>query len=145
MQSDAWLIIVIGASGVLAILLVGLVIRGIRPATPTERVGPSRLRGLTRSDRDTPAAPTSSRAWAFRSFGPWHRHRSLEQNLHRAFARIDSVDPTATQRRIGRALAETGLLTEAPDEPPNAPPGERARSTWPFGPLRSRQPDKDDE
>jgi hypothetical protein len=148
-QSDAWLIIVIGASGVVAIVLVGLVIRSIRPVTPAVESGPSRLRSLGRRDPGPSSGQasgrTSGRAWSFRSFGPWHHQRSVEQNLHRAFARIDSVDPTATQRRIGSALAEIGLANEAQDDAPDAPDPERPRNTWPFGQSRTRQPDKDDE
>jgi hypothetical protein len=146
-EGDAWLTIVVGASGIIAIVLIGLVVRVIRPARSTVSLTRTSRRAGRDPDRsaESGASPwsraTPSRAWSFRSFGPWHRHRSVEGNLQRAFARIDAVDPYELPRRIGSALTEAGLLSEAPEEPP-AP---RPRNPWPFGQERDRQHGKDDE
>jgi hypothetical protein len=134
-EGDAWLTIVVGASGIIAIVLIGLVVRVIRPARSTV--------SLTRTSRRAGRDPDGS---AESGGSPWSRatpgrHRSVEGNLERAFARIDAVDPYELPRRIGSALTEAGLLSEAPEEPP-AP---RPRNPWPFGQERDRQHGKDDE
>jgi hypothetical protein len=129
---NAWLTIVIGFSGAVAILAVALVTRALRPTrAPADSTG----RSMVHDDepRGAGVAPIPHRGWALRSFGPWHRRRSVETNLQRAFARIDAVDPYAMPRRIGSALAETGLWSETEASRPTPPAREpRFTSGWPF-------------
>lgn len=138
MPENAWLTIVIGVSGVVAIVAVGLITRLLRPPKPqpaypggagSEETGGSR--------RSSGPARVSRRAWAMRSFGPWYHRRSVAANLERAFSRIDAVDPYLLPRRIGEALSETGLWsaqTAAP-ESSHRRTGLRPTGGWPFGPT----------
>jgi hypothetical protein len=150
---DAWLSIVIGASGVIAIILIAVVVRSIRPGPGPGATGGSGGSGSTSSFTRNPRrtgldlGPTtvhrraSARGWEFRSFGPWHQHRSVEHRMQRAFERVDAIDPYAMPRRIGNALAETGLLSEGSDEPAR----QQSPTSWPFGQARGRQQRKDEE
>ena len=83
----------------------------------------------TAGTRAAPGGP-SSEALA-RGFGYLHvssrssvRRGGVHERLARAFERIDAVDPHATPRRIGEALAQGGLA-----DPPSPPPPPPKRTT----------------
>jgi hypothetical protein len=114
---NAWLAGVVGLAGVVAIILTALVIMSVRPsrARTTDRTRP----GSSRAPDATPGAAGRARL-RLGAIGRPRRHRSVEGNFERAFARIDAVDPYAVQRRIGEALADAGLVSSASvfDDPP---------------------------
>jgi len=131
--TDAWLTIVVGFSGVVAIVVMMGVAGSARarraesPSVPGSRSPSSLLVFQTRSRRNQ----------RLLSFRPRGSRRSVADNLHRAFRRIDGVDPYAMQRRIGEALSDVNLLAARP--PGHGPSGDRARhrgDTWPWGQVR---------
>jgi hypothetical protein len=135
---NAWLAIVIGISGVVAIVGIGLVSRMLRPA---------RSRRAASSERDTTSASAERRpgsggrsGFALAAFGRPRHQRSVVGNFERAYRRIDSVDPYAVQRRIGEALADSGLVSAGPAAPQPA----RRVDTWPFGKTHDRQPGEEE-
>lgn len=136
MSEDAWLTITIGSAAVLAIACVGYVLYALRGT----RAGSAAGTPPASSYRTTPLTGHRRRGslrWTSRPRSG--EHRSVEDNLARAFERIDAVDPFVAQRRIGQALAEVGLVSSPSvfDEPPppagaDVPPrGEAGRtSRW---------------
>jgi hypothetical protein len=125
---NALLTIVIGFSGVVAIIGIGLVARIVRPARSRRPATPPP------HPTSVPAATESAgrSGFALAAFGRTRTQRSVVGNFERAYRRIDAVDPYAGARRIGEALAESGLVAAAPSE--REP--ERPVDTWPFGKAR---------
>lgn len=137
MPENAWLTIVIGFSGVVAIIGIGLVARMVRPARSRGTATPGR-----RSTSTSPARESGGRSgFALAAFGRTRTQRSVVGNFERAYRRIDAVDPYAGARRIGEALAESGLVAAAPSE---APP-ERPVDTWPFGKAQDGRSGEDEK
>ncbi len=140
MNSDAWLTGVVGVSGVVLIGLVLVVLRTLSQARPARS-----------GDPRSPAPSPSSAAHAARGMGYLfgvlntpRRQRSVEDNLQRAFARIDAVDPHLAERRIGMALADLGLTGTGTQAGADRP----ARPTWPYdnqGEPRTRRGDPHSE
>jgi hypothetical protein len=129
-NSDGWLTGVVGVSGVVLIGLVLVVLRTLSQSRPP------RPGSATRS----PSSPPSSAAHAARGMGYLfgvvntpRRQRSVEDNLQRAFARIDAVDPHLAERRIGMALADLGSSGDGT-------PADVAGPTWPTW-QHDREPD----
>jgi hypothetical protein len=129
---SALVTIVIGISGVVAIVGVGLVIRTLRPAR--SRQSPDHPHG------SSPAVADGTRrvGWAAVPFR--RRRRSVVGNVQRALDRIDAIDPYATQRRIGEALTDAGLAAPGPSERSAG----RSGHTWPFGLVSGQRAEKDD-
>jgi len=141
-NNDVWLAGVVGVAG---LVLIAMVVVVLRVVNQSRRSRP----GSGETDGSEPLTPV---AYAARGLGHMfgavnapHRVRSVEDNLQRAFARIDTIDPYAGQRRIGMALTDVGLLDGAPDASeapaaPEAPAEDRPRTPWPFD---SRPPERD--
>ena len=112
MDNEAGLIVLIGLTGAVLAFFVVLLRHTVRSR------GRSTRRGMERDAADE-SAPASRPPSAFTSSGLGHlfgglghRHRSssVGARLERAYARIDAVDPYAGARRIGAALAGSGLV-----------------------------------
>ncbi|HYP43599.1 MAG TPA: hypothetical protein VEQ66_00185 [Propionibacteriaceae bacterium] len=124
MNSDAWLTGVVGVSGVVLIGLVLVVLRTLGQSRPA-RPGSS----PSRSPRSTSVNHVArGMGYLFGAMNTPRRQRSVEDNLQRAFARIDAIDPHVAQRRIGMALADFGPVGADPPPETDRP----ARSTWPY-------------
>jgi hypothetical protein len=125
--------IVIGISGVVAIVGVGLVVSTLRPV-------PSRRPLTDHPHGSSPAASASDRVSGWSVIPFRRRRRSVAGNLQRAIDRIEAVDPYATQRRIGEALTDAGLTSAAPADTERRRPGH----TWPFGLVSGQRGGKGD-
>jgi hypothetical protein len=123
----AWVMVVL-ASVLIVVALVVFVAPFSRGAGPSAAA----------RTRATPGGP-SSEALA-RGFSYLHvssrssvRRGGVHERLARAFERIDAVDPHATPRRIGEALAQA-VLADPPSPPP--PPPKRTTAAEPPRDLR---------
>ena len=138
MNSDAWLTGVVGVSGVVLIGLVLVVLRTLsqaRPAAPSSSRSPS-------STPSSAAHAARGMGYLFGVLNTPRRQRSVEDNLQRAFARIDAVDPHSAERRIGMALADLGLIGTGSGTQPGdgSPPG----PIWPYDKQAGARPGRED-
>jgi hypothetical protein len=131
--TDAWLTIVVGFSGVVAIV----VMVGVAGSPRARRAESTDVPGLRSPSSWLVFQASSRRSQPLLSFRPRGSRRSVSDNLQRALRRIDDVDPYAMQRRIGEALSDASLLAARPAG--HGPSGDRDRhrgDTWPWGQVR---------
>ena len=111
MQNEAGLIVLIGLTGAVLALFVVLLRHTLRSRGRSTRRGTERAADESAPASRPPSAFTSSGlGHLFGGLGHRHRSSSVGARLERAYARIDAVDPYAGARRIGAALADSGLV-----------------------------------
>lgn len=137
MSENVWLAGVVGVAGVVLIAMVIVVLRAVNQA---RRARP----GYGPAEPEPPTAVAYAARGLGHMFGAVNaprRPRSVEDNLQRAFARIDAVDPYAGARRIGMALAEVGLLSPEPADTDDS----RRHDAWPVDTRRHERARREDE
>jgi hypothetical protein len=120
--TGAWLLIGVGSALVIFTLLLVFII-------PSGRPGPSSgvfMRRLTRPRFRIPfGSPAGSLIKGFSYlYAPLRYrpvHHSVPGRLERAIARVDAVDPSIADERVGHALDQMVELVSGPDESPGSP------------------------
>lgn len=127
----------VGVSGIVLIVLVLAGLRIVSAARPQQPRSP----GTADQQRRPVGYAARGLGHMFGAVNAPRRVRSVEDNLQRAFARIDAVDPYAGARRVGMALVEVGLLAPEPSETSDGP----SRDAWPFNQPTQRERREDQE
>jgi hypothetical protein len=111
-ENEAGLIVLIGLTGAVLAFFVVLLRQTARSRGRSTRQGPDRDPAIERAPASRPPSAFTSSGLGHLFGGLGHRHRSssVGARLERAYARIDAVDPYAGARRIGAALADSGLV-----------------------------------
>jgi hypothetical protein len=121
--TSAWLLIGVGSALVIVSLLLLLIVpsgRGRGASYPRRRPTLPRLRIPF-------ASPAGSLVKGFSYlYAPLRYarfHHSVGGRLHRAIARVDAVDPSVADERVGQALQQMVELVSGPDDSPGQPDG----------------------
>jgi hypothetical protein len=122
--TGAWLLIGVGSALVIFTLLLVFIIPSGRPGPPS---GVPKRRLVRPRFRIPFASPAGSMIKGFSYLYAPLRYRqvnySVAGRLERAIARVDAVDPTVADERIGQALHQSVDLISGPDDSLGQPEG----------------------